>query len=102
MKTRISKKEAKRIDDVILAIGYCKLATLLINKAPFAYSAGIYGWSCDYYDINDVCISTGYAPIGKRVDYNLVREYEKKAEACNGDKDKINALLNEFIEKATK
>ena len=108
MKTRISKKEAKRIDDVILAIGYCKLATLLINKAPFAYSAGIYGWSCDYYDINGVCISTGYAPIGARVDYNLVNEYERKAqEVINNSsysydqiKSLLDALITEFIEKA--
>ena len=110
MKTRISKKEAKRMDGVILAIGYCKLATLLINKAPFAYSCGVYGWSCDYYDINGVCISTGYTPIGKRMDYNLVNEYERKAQevinnssySYEGQVSLLNALLNEFIEKATK
>ena len=102
MKLRTSKKEINNSYNTVLKVGYRQLQTLLNWQELFAYSWGVCGWSCDYYNINGVIISTGYLPTGQQVDYNLVREYEKKAEACNGDKGKINALLNEFIEKATK
>ena len=110
MKLRTLKKEINNSYNTVLKVGYCQLQTLLIRKAPFAYSCGVYGWSCDYYDINGVCISTGYTPIGKRMDYNLVNEYERKAKevinnssySYEGQVSLLNALLNEFIEKATK
>lgn len=63
----------------ILSIGYCAAQSLLRYETPFAYSAGVYGWNCDYYDIDGVCISTGYRPIGKPIDYEKLREAEKTA-----------------------
>lgn len=108
MKLRTSKKEINNSYNTILKAGYCELQTLLKYQDPFAYSCGIYGWNCDYYDINGVCISTGYRAIGKRVDYNIVNEYERKAQEIvyNGSysydqiKSLLDALITEFIEKA--
>ena len=48
-------------------------------ETPFAYSSGAYGWNCDYYDIDGVCISTGYRPIGRGVDYIALKSYESTA-----------------------
>ena len=63
----------------ILSIGYCDAQALLRYETPFAYSSGVYGWNCDYYDIDGVCISTGYLPIGKHIDYEKLREAEAAA-----------------------
>ena len=69
----------------ILSIGYCAAQALLRYETPFAYSSGVYGWNCDYYDIDGVCISTGYRPIGKSVDYTELREAEEYVNAHNED-----------------
>lgn len=111
MKLKTTKKEIRGGFYRILSIGYCDAQYLLRYKNPFGYSAGVYGWACDYYDIDGVCISTGYQPLSDKNmlhDYNLVREYENKArDICTGDsshdgkKEKVNALLSELIDNLT-
>lgn len=111
MKLKTTKKEIRGGFYRILSIGYCDAQYLLKYKNPFGYSAGVYGWACDYYDIDGVCISTGYSPLTDKNmihDYNLVREYENKArDICKGDleyedkKIKVNELLVELIDKLT-
>lgn len=94
----------------ILSVGYCDLQYLLCYETPFAYSAGVYGWNCDYYDVGGVCISTGYRPIGKHVPHELTRRFEKQAEEWtmnwNVDseikKARLAKWLDEFIREATK
>lgn len=83
MKLRVTKKEMREGYDKVLRIGYCNAQNLLNYEQPFAYSAGRYGWCCDYYDINGVLISTGYSPIkskGMRSDYGRIQKYDKRAE----------------------
>lgn len=63
----------------ILSIGYCNAQALLRYETPFAYSSGVYGWNCDYYDIDGVCISTGCRPIGRSVDHIALKSYESTA-----------------------
>lgn len=105
MKTKVTKSAVKNNFNIILSIGYCDLQYLTYYQRPFAYSAGVYGWSCDYYDINGVCLCTGYSPIGSDVDYKLMRKYEAKAEKIVLDYNikyelkvkKVNKLLTDFI-----
>ena len=105
MKTKTTNKEIKYNFSKIIKIGYCKAQYLLNYKNPFAYTCGIYGWNADFYEIGNICISTGYRPIGEKVDYNLLNELEKQAQNiscdCNIDnetrKNKVNELLNELI-----
>ena len=107
MKLQTTKKHIRENAGVILSIGYCSADSLLQHVSPFAYSAGVYGWACDYYDFGGVCISTGYNPIGKHVNFELLKEYEAKAQKINYNyelsyqerKDATNALLKEFISK---
>ena len=85
----------------ILGIGYCNMQHLLNYQRAISYSAGNNGWSCDYYYINNVVISTGYSYLDSKNmkdDYNLVREYEQKASELNNEEG-INKLLFELIEK---
>ena len=99
--------------DHLIKVGYCSLQYLLGYKSAFAYSKGYYGWNCDYYEFNVngkyFVISTGYRPIGKDVNYKIVRYYEKKAKDLmfrnyeeNGDlvenkKQMLDNLIEEFL-----
>ena len=105
MKLKATKKSFAGYN--VVKVGYCNLQYLLNYENAFAYSSGAYGWSCDYYDINGVIISTGYSPIGKSVDYELIKKYNLKAEKIVNNyelsyevrKKQVKKLLNEFIEK---
>lgn len=92
----------------IIAIGYCNSQFLLNQETPIGYNAGVYGWNYDVYYVDGVVITTGYRPIGERVNYNLLREYELKAEktlsyenkASYADKAaEVQRLLREFVSK---
>ena len=108
MKLKTTKKAIRNSGYNVLKIGYCNAQNLLRHKSPFAYSERREGWACDYYQINNTIISTGYDPIGAKVDYDLIREYDKKAEAIWRDYSRtyedqeaaVDTLLNEFITKA--
>lgn len=102
MKLKATKKEMKEGYYRIIGIGYCDAQFLLSNEKPFAYSCGLYGWKCDYYDIDGILISTGYDYIetkNARQDYNLIREYDKKAESLSQDERSL--LLKEMVKKLT-
>lgn len=110
MKLKTTKKQVRNYYSKIYSIGYCQAQNLLEGVTPFAYSSGNYGWSCDYYEIEDTCISTGYSPIGKSVDFDLLRKYDKKANEIRSNynidyqkrKNKINKLLVKFINELNK
>ena len=108
MKTKVTKLSVKNSFNTILSIGYCDIQYLTYYKRAFAYSSGINGWSCDYFEIDNVCMSTGYSPIGSNVDYQLIKKYELKAQKIVTDYNinydlkvkKVNKLLIEFINKS--
>jgi len=79
MKLQTSKKTIKNGFNTVISIGYCNAQYLLYYKIPFAYSAGNYGWSCDYYQIGAKCICTGYSPFGIQPDYKLLNDLENQA-----------------------
>ena len=106
MKLKTTKKQIRENFNTILSIGYCDAQYLLSSKTPFAYSEGMYGWSCDYYQIGNICICTGYSPIGTPVDYVLLNKLERKAEQIkkdynlsSSDREKqLDELLKQLIE----
>lgn len=104
MKMKTTKKNMKESYDKILKVGYCDLQSLLQFEEPTAYSTRAEGWACDYYNIDDVIISTGYDPIGENIDYKTVRNYEDRAREIIRNNDiyedkqiKVKELLKEFI-----
>jgi hypothetical protein len=107
MKLKASKKDFK--GQKVLRVSYCKLQFLLKDKSPIAYSSGIYGWACDYYDMGQFYISMGYNPIGKSIDYNIVKGYEETARryiyasdiSYENKKGMLENLVNEFIKTAS-
>ena len=110
MKAKTTKKQIKANFNTVISIGYCEAQYLLQYKNPFAYNCGVYGWNCDFYEINNVCVSTGYRPIGEKLDYNLLCNLENKARAIcldyNLDNDtkkaKLDLLLAELINSIKK
>lgn len=106
MKAKITDKQAR--DYVSFSIGYCDAQYLLKAYNPLYYTAGIYGRKSDIYYINGLYIATGYGPVWERIDYELVRRYDRKASEIWGDYDtpyekrqkKVEKLLNKLLETA--
>jgi len=107
MKVKVSKKEIKDNFNNIITIGYCDAQFLLTYKDADFYSCGVYGWSCDYYKINNnTIISTGYSPIDSKYrNYELTKKYNEKARKIFNNYDlkyeqkkkRIDNLLNKYI-----
>ena len=109
MKLKVSKKQINRKNETVLKVGYCDLQNLLYCKNPFAYSSGVNGWSCDYYDLGSTIISTGYNATGQTIDYNIIDRYEKEAEKLKKEntsflelEKKLDILIKKFVEEVKK
>ena len=114
-KLKTTKKSIRNSYTRIISAGYCSIQSLLHYRQPFAYSAGINGWSCDYYDIDNVLISTGYSPLNakntKPLHYDFTQKWEQKAQAIIYDydngltweqkKEAVDELLSEFTKEVT-
>ena len=83
MKLKARIKDIREHSYRLLKVGYCQMQYLLQYREPFAYTAGVYGWNFDAYDVNGVTICTGYRgmPDNKRMkeDHGLIEKYEKEA-----------------------
>ena len=113
MKFKVTRKEMRNNYHYVIGIGYCAAQFLLKYESPIAYSTRVEGWACDYYDIDGVLISTGYAPLESKntnIDYVTIRDYDNKARKIAHDysltyeeqERQVKALLKELIEKAKK
>lgn len=92
MPIRVTKKDMKE-NYFLLGASYCALSDLLGNFGTHLYSAGVYGWSCDYFIIEDgnrrAVISTGYSPV-----YDLLLSRE----TC----DNLNRMANMIMHGESK
>lgn len=104
MKFKTTKKNMRDSYNRIISIGYCDAQYLLNYENPTAYSAGANGWACDYYDIDNTLISTGYSPLSDRNvkhDYALIRLYNEQAMQIvhsNADYDEKKKCVRELLE----
>ena len=107
MKFRTTRKAIVNGAVNVKCAGYCDLYALLKNHDPIAYTAGVYGWNFDVYDVYGVTICTGYRNMpGARLEH--IREYDAKAAAIwswenetpFAEKQKqVEKLLQEFCLK---
>jgi hypothetical protein len=107
MKFKTTKKNMRQNYHTIITIGYCDAQYLLQYENPIAYSTRAEGWACDYYDIDNVLITTGYAPLSEKNskrDYDIMKKYDNEAMKIvhsnidwKTQKEKIRLLLNDFI-----
>ena len=108
MKLKATKKEMINGYFKVLGIGYCTMQYLLQYQTPIAYSASINGWSCDYYNIDNILISTGYSPISSKnmiSDYDTIYKFEIEAQKIiysdmdyKTKKQIVNQYLYELLE----
>lgn len=84
---------------------------LLFTKNPIASVSGVDGWKCDIYDINGVAIVAQYRMLENIRPYSeILYKYENKAAKLlaasvpdfNTRLNRIDQLLNQFIEEVTK
>lgn len=105
LKLKTTKKVIREGYNTIINAGYCELQFLLKWSSPFAYTAGINGWQCDFYDINNICICTGYDTMHSKkhpsASYALCRKYDDLAKK-EMDGKKVLELVNEFVKEAVK
>jgi len=102
MKIKATKKEFKGLN--VLRVSAGALQNLLMNREPFAYSSGVYGWACDYYQMNGFIISAGYNPIGQKANYEIINAYENNARAILDNQEtnhetktlQLETLINDF------
>ena len=109
MKFKTTRNQINQNYNNVICIGYCDAQYLLQGKNPIAYNAGVYGWNYDLYTIGGVAIVTGYRPWGTiHPGYNTIKKYDDEARKILHDPtikeyqsrlDKINQLLNQFIEE---
>lgn len=111
-KMKTTKKFIRENYQTIINVDYCNLQFLLRYEHPFGYTHGIYGWQCDFYDVNGICICTGYDTMATKKNpgpsYELTRKYDDLARSLLNNnqhvvlKAKLDELLKEFIEEALK
>lgn len=109
MKFKTTAKAIRENGGKIVAIGYCAAQYLLRYEREIAYTSGVYGWNFDVYDVDGVTVCTGYRGMpGKTVDYDILRDYETRAEKIVLDykipyedqKNAVRALLREMLKSA--
>lgn len=104
MKIKATKKEMVNEYYRILGTGYCTIQNLLRYQNPIAYSAGKNGWSCDYYNVDGILISTGYNPINSKnmiSDYNIINKFEIEAQkivySSDMDYKQREKIINQYL-----
>jgi len=105
MKIKTTKKQIQNNYKNIIKVGYGDLQYLLRFKNPTFFTAGVYGWNADIYQIDHkTAICTGYRPYGNIENYKIVDKYEEEAKkiinkniSYNEQKQTLNELLENFI-----
>lgn len=97
MELKLRKKDLKNYD--CICFWYCEIYWLTKPLNRIGYTAGVYWWNEDVYEINGETITTGYRPTGERLNVKAwtIEKYEKKAEKIfhdepNREKKKTKVL----------
>ena len=99
MKLKATKKEMRDGYYYIMSVSYCSMQSLLREQTPFAYSTRTEGWACDYYDIEGVLISEGYAPLASKNMKKQCNAGRATIQACDGGQcaSRVNVLARQDI-----
>lgn len=94
MSIKASKKEVKE-NFYVVGVPYCDLQYLLRFQTPFAHSEGVYGWQCDYYQVDgsNFVISTGYSTVQNiEIDDTIKRDIIKKYNVLAAKENGVNCI----------
>ena len=107
-KYKTTFKQIKNNNSKVINIGYCAAQNLLRFNEATAYCSGVYGWNCNFHQINSyTVIATGYRTSGKLADFSIVEKYDGLAQTIivnkeipwDDKKSQIEELLLKFIEE---
>ena len=80
MKVKVSKKSIKENFRNVYQLDMSKSYTIFSGQSPAYYTAGIYGWNCDVYIIdNNTAVTVGYRPFGDLLPEAIEKDMYKKA-----------------------
>lgn len=107
---QLTKKQVNEYYKYIISVGYCDIQFLLQGIEKEGFTAGVYGWNADIYEIDKTtAIVTGYRPFGNisTSGKGLNKKYNEKARtiANNWDltweqkKSKLNKLLQKYVKE---
>lgn len=106
-KTTTKAIKAGTPSNFLRCAGYCDLSNIFRNHSAVAYTAGVYGWNYDVYEIGGKTFCTGYRGMpGQRA--NNIGKYEQAAAAIWSDYSKsyeeraaeVEKLCAEFVAQA--
>ena len=81
MKVKVSRKSVKDNFRNVYQLSMTKAYTIFYGQSPAYYTAGIYGWNCDVYIIdNNTAVTVGYRPFGDLLPEAIEKDMLKKAE----------------------
>lgn len=75
----MTRNNVKMMSPIVLKINYCAAQMLLRPFEPVGINTGASSVNYRVYYIDGVVITTGYKPIGKTVNFELLKKYENKA-----------------------
>ena len=113
LKIQVSKKQITDNYKNVICVGSLNLYYLLRFKDARFYTAGMYGWNADIYEIsNNTVIVMGDRPFGNiKPEYDIVRGFEDRAKEIIARSDfskyeehekAIDDLLGEFMQVVLK
>ena len=106
MTMQLKKKDVVAHYDMIIRVPYCGIQYLLKGSRCLGYTAGVYGWNADVYDVgHGIAIVTGYRPFGNiKPPYELYTHYDAAAQQVWHSgvdyptaKEQCNELLENFV-----
>lgn len=108
IKARVTFREVREGFCNVYSVHYCGIQDIEQYLPCYFYSCGIYGWNCDYYVVSgSTVISTGYRPIGKDLNYDVVEKYNTEFSKLPYDKknaemalEYLRIIIEESEEKA--
>lgn len=107
-KYKTTMKAIKENNAKVINVGYCAAQNLLRFNEAIAYCSGVYGWNCNFHQINSyTVIATGYRTSGKLADYTIVEKYDGLASEIIANKEipwddkksQIEKLISDFIKE---
>ena len=105
MKYKTTRKAIVNGSINVKCAGYCDLQNLLRNHSAVAYTAGVYGWNFDVYEVYGLTICTGYRGMpGERLEGITEAEgkamdilaWENKDMTYDEKREAVEELLHEF------
>lgn len=99
----LKRKQIKGMYKNIITVGYCELSELLAYSKKIGYTAGVYGWNADIFQLDwNTAIVTGYRPFGNiDPDRTITKKYNEEARRIkkqNLSYEQIKSKLDELIE----